>query len=231
MLSLRSLAFILCSAIRLSCAAFLRSPLRSKAPINTQEIAAKIATKIATKMAINRAASMSVSCGQVYTFQDSDGNTPARYSPRNAINALIRTLPPTTDENHFEQGRNRQWCPVGQNGKPDSAVRMLAERGSAAYVATAFEEFAVHVDDALRSSLLVKVVHVLRAQEQAVFQPPLQFRQREMSRVRLGCRSNTPSYRAELPDRPGIATPRVGRLIDAHQASCGTPIILPSLKF
>ena len=29
-----------------------------------------------------------------------------------------------SNENHLEQERNRQWCAVGQNGKPDSAVRM-----------------------------------------------------------------------------------------------------------
>jgi hypothetical protein len=60
MLSLRSLAAILYSAMRLSRAAFLRSPLKSKALINTQ----KNETNIATNMAINRAASMSVSYEQ-----------------------------------------------------------------------------------------------------------------------------------------------------------------------
>jgi len=57
----------------------------------------------------------------------------------------------------------------------------------------------------------VKVVHVLRAEEQAVFQPPLQFRQREMSRIRLGCRRNPPTHGIELPHQPGIATPSIRR--------------------
>jgi hypothetical protein len=57
MLNLRSLAAILYSAIRFSCAAFLRSPLRSKTLINAQ----KMATNTATNMATNRAASISVS--------------------------------------------------------------------------------------------------------------------------------------------------------------------------
>jgi hypothetical protein len=77
--------------------------------------------------------------------------------------------------------------------------------------ARSFEEFAVHVDDALRSSLLVKVIHILRTEKQAVFQPPLQFRQREMSRVWLGCRSDPATHGVELPYEKRIATPRVGR--------------------
>jgi hypothetical protein len=40
----------------------------------------------------------------------------------------------------------------------------VAERGSAACVTAAFEEFAVHVDTALRPCLLVKVIHILRAE-------------------------------------------------------------------
>ena len=60
MLNLRSLAAILYSAIRFSRAAFLRSPLRSRALINTQ----KMATNKPANMATNRAASMSVSCEQ-----------------------------------------------------------------------------------------------------------------------------------------------------------------------
>jgi hypothetical protein len=65
MLSLRSLAFILASAIRraraLSCAALDRSPDRNSG----RKMATKMATKIATKVAV---ASISVSCEQVYTF-------------------------------------------------------------------------------------------------------------------------------------------------------------------
>ena len=60
MLNLRSLAAILYSAIRFSRAAFLRSPLRSKALINAQ----KMAKNMAPNMATNRAPSMSVSYKQ-----------------------------------------------------------------------------------------------------------------------------------------------------------------------
>jgi hypothetical protein len=59
MLSLRSLAFILCSAMRASRAALLCFPDRSKTAIMQQ----KMAPDMDAKMAKNRAASMSVSCG------------------------------------------------------------------------------------------------------------------------------------------------------------------------
>jgi hypothetical protein len=64
MLSLRSLAAILYSAIRLSRAAFLRSPLRSKAPRNTQKKLTNKPANMATNMARDRADSISVSCQQ-----------------------------------------------------------------------------------------------------------------------------------------------------------------------
>src|SRR5271163_1451574 len=64
MLNLRSLAAILYSAIRFSHATFLRSPLRSKALINTQKMDTNMAKNMATNMATNRAASMSVSYEQ-----------------------------------------------------------------------------------------------------------------------------------------------------------------------
>lgn len=70
MLSLRSLAFILASAIRraraLSCAAPRRSPDR----ISGRKMATEIATKIATKMAV---AAMSVSTKSIHLL-DSDGH-------------------------------------------------------------------------------------------------------------------------------------------------------------
>jgi hypothetical protein len=44
----------------------------------------------------------------------------------------------------------------------------VAERRSGATIAAAFEEFAVHVDDIPRPCLLVQVIHVLRAEEQAI---------------------------------------------------------------
>jgi hypothetical protein len=46
-------------------------------------------------------------------------------------------------------------------------IRVM-ERWSAAPVAAAFEQFPVYVDDANRPCLFMKVVHVLRADEQAI---------------------------------------------------------------
>jgi len=81
MLNLRSLAAILYSAIRFSRAAFLRSPLRSKALISAQKMATNMAINMATNMATNRAASMSVSYQQS-TPKNSDGKTSALSSSK-----------------------------------------------------------------------------------------------------------------------------------------------------
>ena len=87
----------------------------------------------------------------------------------------------------------------------------VEERRSAACVTAAFEQFAVHVNDALRPGLLVQVVHVLGAEEYAIFQLLLQFCEREVRRVGL-CRSgDSTAHRVELPDQPGITTPSMGR--------------------
>ena len=69
MLSLRSLAFILCSAIRLSCAALLCFPDRSKALI----IEKKIATNVEKNIATNKAAFMSVPYEQFTASKDWTG--------------------------------------------------------------------------------------------------------------------------------------------------------------
>ena len=87
----------------------------------------------------------------------------------------------------------------------------VAERGSGASIAAAFKQFAVHVDDVLRSCLLVQVVHVLRAEEKAVFQPPLKVCEGEVGWIRLRRRSDPPTHGIELPHQPGIATPSIRR--------------------
>ena len=69
----------------------------------------------------------------------------------------------------------------------------------------------MHVDDAIRSSLLVKVIHILGAEEQAVPQLLFELREREVRRVGRCRRRDTPTHRVELPDQPGIATPRIRR--------------------
>jgi hypothetical protein len=76
----------------------------------------------------------------------------------------------------------------------------VAEGCATARVAAALEEFAVHVDNALRPCLLVKIVHVLGAEEQTIFQLLFKLSQREVRRIGLGFRRDTPTHRVELPD-------------------------------
>jgi hypothetical protein len=72
---------------------------------------------------------------------------------------------------------------------------VVLERRAAAYVASALEEFPVHMDDIVRSRLLVQVVHVLRAEEQAIPQGAFEFRKREVRR--LGLAANATCRRIE----------------------------------
>ena len=76
---------------------------------------------------------------------------------------------------------------------------------AAATVATALEKLSVHVGNFPRTRLLVKVVYVLGADEEAILQSVLNFREGEVRRVRFGRRSHTPPHRVELPHQPGIA--------------------------
>ena len=69
----------------------------------------------------------------------------------------------------------------------------------------------MHVDNALRSSPPVKVVHVLRAKEEAFAQLVFELSQCEVRRVGLRSRSYSPTHGVELPDQPGVAAPRIGR--------------------
>ena len=97
MLSLRSLAFILCSATRraraVSRAAFPCFPDRTKALI----IEKKIATNIEKKIATNRAASMSVSYEQFTASKGRTGHSRA-VQPKNTINALLGHYPLPGDD-------------------------------------------------------------------------------------------------------------------------------------
>jgi hypothetical protein len=86
----------------------------------------------------------------------------------------------------------------------------VAEGCAAARVAATLKEFPVHVDDALRSSLLVKVIHILGAKEEAFTQLMFELAQREVRRVGLCCRRDSTPHGIELPDQPGITTPRMG---------------------
>jgi hypothetical protein len=92
----------------------------------------------------------------------------------------------------------------------------VVKRRAAASVATALEKLSVHVGDISRTCLLVKVVHVLGADEKAILQRVFKFGESEVRRIRFGCRSHTPTHGIELPHQPGIAVPslRRGDLLD-----------------
>jgi len=87
----------------------------------------------------------------------------------------------------------------------------VTKRRSAASVTAALEEFPMHVNSALRSSLLVKVIHVLRAEEEAFPQLLFESGEGDVRRIRLCRCRDTPTHGIELPDQPGIASPRIRR--------------------
>jgi len=87
----------------------------------------------------------------------------------------------------------------------------VGKRSTAASVTAALEKLSVHVDDVLRTRLLVQAVHVLRADEQAVLQRVFKFGEGEVRRIRLGFRSHAPTHGIELPHQPRIASPSLGR--------------------
>jgi len=87
----------------------------------------------------------------------------------------------------------------------------VVKRRAAASAATALEQLSVHVNDVSRACLLVKVVHVLGAGEKALLQRVFKFRQGEVSWIRFGCRSNTPTHGIELPHQSRITVPSFGR--------------------
>jgi hypothetical protein len=71
-------------------------------------------------------------------------------------------------------------------------VEIRVVKGSAAAsVATALEKFSVHVDNVPRTRLLVKVVHVLGADEETVLQSVFKIGEGEVRRIRFGCTSRS----------------------------------------
>jgi hypothetical protein len=72
------------------------------------------------------------------------------------------------------------------------------------------------MDDVSRTRLLVKVVHILGADEKAILQGVFKFCEGEVGWIWFGCRSNPSPHGIELPHEPGIAVPsfRRGDLLD-----------------
>jgi hypothetical protein len=87
----------------------------------------------------------------------------------------------------------------------------VVEWRAAASVATTFEKVPVHVDHVSRTRLLVKVGHVLGAEEKTILQSVFKFGEGEVRGIRLGFRSHTPPHGIELPHELGITMPSFGR--------------------
>ena len=75
----------------------------------------------------------------------------------------------------------------------------------AIFFAAGFGKFAVHVDEAARAGTLMKVVHVLGAEEEAVAKSGFQLSEFEVSRVGLGLLRRCTAHRVELPHERGVA--------------------------
>ena len=73
------------------------------------------------------------------------------------------------------------------------------------------EEFAVHVENAPRAGLLVKIVHVLRAQEKTLVQSLLESSEGKMAGIWLSRGCHFAPHRIEIPDEAWIAPPGVRR--------------------
>ena len=87
----------------------------------------------------------------------------------------------------------------------------VVEGRTIASVAAALEEFAVHVDHAPRSGLLVKIVDVLRAEKESVLQAAFEPGQGRVAGIGLRLSGDAAAHGIELPDEPGIAPPGVWR--------------------
>jgi hypothetical protein len=84
---------------------------------------------------------------------------------------------------------------------------IVEERRPPAGVATAFEKLAMHVKNMSGSGFFVQVVHVLRAEEEAIFELAFQAGKREMSGIGLGDSGNAPAHGVEIPDQRRIPRP------------------------
>jgi hypothetical protein len=96
----------------------------------------------------------------------------------------------------------------------------VVKRTAAARVTPALEKLSVHMDNVPRTRLLVKVVHVLGADEETVLESVFQSGESEVCGIRFGCRSNPPPHGIEFPHQPGIAVPsfRRGHFVDPEVA-------------
>jgi hypothetical protein len=114
------------------------------------------------------------------------------YHPRCSDSHEERTFFESTEDSiqikrHFAKPANMRTYPAAAfaAGKVACGVidTCIVKWRSSARIAAALKKLAVHVDDILRTCLLVQVVYILRAEEEAISQLFPQIREREVSRV------------------------------------------------
>src|SRR5215469_13298381 len=89
-------------------------------------------------------------------------------------------------------------------------LRVL-ERRTGAGVAAAFEQFAMHVNDASGSGLLVEMIDVLGAEKKTIGERVFESGESEMRGIGFGFGSDAAAHGVKVPDQARVATPSVGR--------------------
>jgi len=89
--------------------------------------------------------------------------------------------------------------------------RGVREGREATGVATALEKLAVHVEDAFRARLLVKIVDVLRAQKKPVVKNLLESSKGNVAGIWPGGGRHFAAHGVEIPNKMRIAPPSKGR--------------------
>ena len=89
-------------------------------------------------------------------------------------------------------------------------LRVL-ERRTGAGVAAAFEQFAMHVNDAGGAGLFVEMIDVLGAEKKTIGERVFESGESEMRGIGLGGGSDAAAHGVKIPDQARIAAPSVGR--------------------
>lgn len=87
----------------------------------------------------------------------------------------------------------------------------IDEGRTGAAVAPGLEQLTVHMNQASRAGLLVKIIDVLSAEKEAVAELTLDLRERQMRGIRLTRQGSRTTHGIELPDQLRIAGPGLGR--------------------
>jgi hypothetical protein len=89
--------------------------------------------------------------------------------------------------------------------------KRVIERNPRTGIAPRLEQLAMHVRQSPRTGFLVKVVDVLRAEEEAVTQLALEFSESHVRRVWLAGQRAGAAHGIELPDQLRVAGPSLRR--------------------